>query len=126
MPRRVSDLPAESELEVLSILWREGPSTVRRVHEALQADGRETSMTTTLKTMQIMVEKGFLKCGDKRPAVYAPAVPAERTQAGLVKRLAKKAFEGSMGKLLMRAVQEGDLSAEELREIRRVIEGKKC
>jgi BlaI family transcriptional regulator, penicillinase repressor len=122
MPRRVSDLPAESELEVLSILWREGPSTVRRVHEALQGDGRETSLTTTLKTMQIMVEKGFLKCGDKRPAVYVPTVAAERTQGGLVKRLAKKAFGGSVGKLLVRAVEEGDLSAEELREIRRVIE----
>ncbi len=124
MPRRVSDLPAESELEVLSILWREGPSTVRRVHEILQGDGRETSMTTTLKTMQIMVEKGFLKCGDGRPAVYAAAVPAEKTQGGLVKRLAKKAFAGSMGKLLVRAVQEGDLSAEELKEIRKVIERK--
>ncbi len=124
MPRRISDLPAESELEVLSVLWREGPSTVRRVHELLQADGRDTSLTTTLKTMQIMVEKGFLTCGDKRPAVYAAASPAERTQTGLVKRLAQKAFEGSVGKLLVRAVQEGDLSEAELREIRKVIETK--
>jgi predicted transcriptional regulator len=121
MPRRVSDLPAESELEVLSILWKEGPSTVRRVHELLQADGRGTSLTTTLKTMQVMVEKGFLTCGEERPAVYAATAPAERTQAGLLKRLAQKAFGGSVGKLLVRAVQEGDLSREELAEIRRVI-----
>jgi predicted transcriptional regulator len=122
MPRRISELPAESELEVLSILWREGPSTVRGVHERLQADGRETSLTTTLKTMQIMVEKGFLTCGDERPRVYAAAATAERTQAGLLKRLAQKAFEGSVGKLLVRAVEESDLSREELREIRRLID----
>jgi len=97
MPRRVSEFPAESELEILTILWREGPCTVRRVHELLQEDGRDTSLTTTLKTMQIMVEKGFLTSDGERPRVYAAAEPAERTQAGLLKRLAQRAFAGSVG-----------------------------
>ena len=48
MPRRVSPFPAESELEILTLLWREGPCTVRRVHELVQADGRNTGLTTTL------------------------------------------------------------------------------
>ena len=122
MPRRVSEFPAESELEVLTILWREGPCTVRRVHERLQGDGRATSLTTTLKTMQIMVEKEFLTSGGQRPRVYAAAEPAERTQAGLLKRLTQKAFGGSVGKLLVRAVEDGDLSTEELREIQRLID----
>jgi predicted transcriptional regulator len=125
MPRRVSELPAESELEVLSILWRDGPSTVRHVHESLQGDGRDTSLTTTLKTMQVMVDKGFLRSGDQRPALYSAAAPAEKTQAGLLKRLAQKAFAGSVSKLLVRAVQESNLSPDELREIRRLIDGKR-
>src|SRR3982751_3398779 len=112
MPRRTSDLPTESELEVLAVLWRVGPATVRTVHELLQCDGRETSLTTTLKTMQIMVEKQFLNCNDQRPALYAAASPAERTQAGLLQRLAQRAFAGSVGKLLVRAVQESDLSSQ--------------
>jgi BlaI family transcriptional regulator, penicillinase repressor len=122
MPRRVSEFPAESELEVLTILWREGPCTVRRVHECLQGDGRATSLTTTLKTMQIMVEKGFLTSDGERPRVYAAAEPAARTQVGLLRRLAAKAFDGSVGNLLVRAVEDGDLSKEELREIQRLIE----
>lgn len=125
MPRRVSEYPAESELEILTILWREGPCTVRQVHELLQGDGRGTSLTTTLKTMQIMVEKGFLTSDGERPRVYAAAEPAERTQAGLLKRLAQRAFDGSVGKLLVRAVEDGDLSIDELREIQKLLASKK-
>jgi predicted transcriptional regulator len=122
MPRRVSQYPAESELEVLSILWREGPCTVRQVHELLQADGRNTSMTTTLKTMQIMIDKGFLIRSDTRPHLYSAATPAAQTQAGLLQDLAHKAFDGSVRKMLVRAVQDVGLSADELQEIRRLID----
>lgn len=122
MPRRVSQYPAESELEVLSILWREGPSSVRKVHELLQADGRNTSMTTTLKTMQIMVDKGFLTRSDTRPHLYSASAPAEKTQAGLLQGLAQKAFGGSVRKMVVRAVQDAGLSEEELQEIRRLID----
>jgi predicted transcriptional regulator len=122
MARRSSPFPAEFELEILSILWREGEQTVRQVHEALQADGRGTSLTTTLKTMQIMVEKGFLTSGDARPRRYSAAIPAEETQAGLLRNLVQKAFDGSVRKLMVRAVQDAGLSAEELREIRRLID----
>lgn len=122
MPRRVSDLPAESELEVLSVIWKEGPCTVRRIHEILQADGRQTSLTTTLKTVQIMEEKGFLTGDESRPRVYGASAPAERTQAGLLNKLARIAFGGSVGNLLMRAVKEGDLSNAELKEIRKLID----
>ena len=123
MPRRVSQFPAESELEILSILWREGPCTVRQVHELLQSDGRNTSMTTTLKTMQIMIDKGFLARSDTRPHLYSAATPAEATQAGLLKDLAQKAFYGSVRKMLVRAVQDVGLSRDELREIRKLIDG---
>jgi BlaI family transcriptional regulator, penicillinase repressor len=123
MPRRVSQYPAESELAILSVLWREGPCTVRKVHELLQDDGRDTGMTTTLKTMQIMVEKGFLSRSDTRPHLYSPATPAEETQAGLLKDLAHKAFDGSVRNLLVRAVQDAGLSQDELQEIRRLIDG---
>jgi len=54
----MSEHSHEAELEVLNILWRRGPSTVRDVHEVLQAD-RKTAMTTTLKILQVMTEKGL-------------------------------------------------------------------
>ncbi len=122
MPRRSSAHPTEAELEVLSVLWRQGPATVRQVHQALQAD-RRTGLTTTLKMLQVMTQKGLVDCDDKRPHTYSPAVPQKQTQAGLVRDLARKAFDGSVGKLLVRAVEETELSGRELHEIQTLIDG---
>ena len=120
MPIRPSQHPTEAELEILNVRWRSGASTVRQVHEALQAD-RDTGMTTTLKMMQVMTEKGLLQRDDARPHRYEAASPEEETQAGLLEDLMQKAFDGSMQKLLIRAVERGKLSRDELEEMQRLI-----
>ena len=123
MPRRSSPHPTEAELEVLSVLWRQGPSTVREVHETLQAD-RNTALTTTLKILQVMDEKGLVvRRRDRYPQRYSAAVSEKKTQASLVKDLARRAFKGSVEGLLIRAVEEGELSADELRKVQEVIDG---
>ena len=122
MPRRSSPHPTEAELEVLAVLWQRGPSTVREVHETLQAD-RQTSMTTTLKILQVMTEKGFtVRDEERRPHRYSPSAPAEKTQAGLLADLVQRAFGGSVQKLLVRAVEAGGLTSDELREVRKLID----
>jgi hypothetical protein len=50
-------LPTDAELDVLAVLWRQGASTVREVHEAL---GKDSGYTTTLKQLQLMFEKGLV------------------------------------------------------------------
>ena len=122
MPTRPSPHPTEAELEALTVLWRRGPSTVRQVHEALQAD-RKTSLTTTLKILQVMTEKGLIVRGDEtRPHQYRPTKPEKKTQLGLLRELAQQAFDGSVSKLLVRAVQDGGLSASELAQVRKLID----
>src|SRR5437764_12821811 len=121
MPARTSIHPTTAELQVLSILWRRGPSTVRDVHQLLQAD-RTTSLTTTLKILQVMTDKGLTTRTDSRPQLYAAAKPAEKTQAGLLRDLVRRAFDGSVRKLMVRAVEDGGLTGDELREIQRLIE----
>ena len=59
MARHKRPGPTDRELAILSVLWSQGPSTVRAVHEALHPDS-QTGYTTTLKLMQIMAEKGLL------------------------------------------------------------------
>ena len=121
MPRRSSPHPTEAELEILAILWQQGPSTVRQVHEVLQAD-RQTGLTTTLKLLQVMTDKGLTVRNDARPHQYSAATPAEDTQAGLLDDLVQKAFGGSVRKLLIRAVEDAGLDADELREIQKRID----
>ena len=52
--------PTDSELEILHILWENGPSSVRYINDMLN-ERRDVGYTTTLKLMQIMNEKGLVK-----------------------------------------------------------------
>jgi predicted transcriptional regulator len=120
MPKRPSPHPTEAELEVLAILWRRGAGTVREIHTVVQAV-RQTSLTTTLKTVQVMTEKGLVLCSGDRPHRYTAAAPEERTQAGMLKDLVQRAFDGSAQKLLVRLVKAGGVTYEELGDIAKLI-----
>lgn len=115
--------PSDGELAVLRVLWDRGPSTVRQVHEAIQ--NRGVRYTTTLKTMQVMAEKGLVSRDEaNRSHIYAAAVAEAPTQRRLVSDLLDKAFAGCAGKLVMQALAAGDISAEELKDIRRLLRGR--
>ena len=120
MPKRPSPHPTEAELEILSILWRRGPSTVRQVHDVVLTQ-RSTSLTTTLKTLQIMTDKGLVLASDERPHRYTAAAAEEQTQAGMLQDLLAKAFDGSAQKLMVRLVEAGGISGEELDDIARLV-----
>lgn len=120
MPKRPSPHPTEAELEVLSILWRRGAGTVREVHAVVEAV-RRTSLNTTLKTLQVMTEKGLVLCSDERPHRYTAAAPEERTQAGMLKDLVQRAFDGSAEKLLVRLVNADGVTEKELDAIAKLI-----
>lgn len=114
--------PTEAELELLRILWSRGPSTVRAIHESLGAE-KETGYTTTLKILQKMTDKGLvLRDESDRSHVYSAAIKAEQTQRQLVRDLLQKAFGGSPAQLVVQALSEKKASADELAEIRRLLD----
>ena len=114
--------PTDSELEILSVLWTHGPCTVRQVHENL-SDDSPRGYTTVLKLMQIMSDKGLVKRDEKQRAhIYRANCSREDTQQALLTNLRDKAFNGSAGKLVMRALSGNKASKDELKEIRRLLE----
>src|SRR5688572_6225024 len=123
MARPPSAQPTEVELEILRVLWRLGPATVRQAHQELVKAGRRgTGYSTTLKMMQVMRDKGLLARDDSvRPQLYRPAASQRRTQLGLLDDLLRKAFGGSITKLLMRAVADRRVSADDLAEMQKLI-----
>lgn len=122
MARPSSSQPTEVELQILGVLWERGPSTVREVHDAL-AEHRETGYSTTLKMMQVMLEKGLLRRNDDvRPQLYRAAKTQSRTQVQMLDDLTQKVFHGSAMRLVMRMLSSGRLSADELAEIQRLME----
>lgn len=113
--------PTDAELAILQVLWNRGPSTVRQVFETL-ADARETGYTTTLKLMQIMAEKGLVVRDESaRTHIYAAKASRDKTQQHLVTDLLDRAFGGSAATLVMQALSSHTTSAEELKDIERLI-----
>jgi predicted transcriptional regulator len=114
--------PTAGELAILHVLWTRGPSTVREVHEQLNAE-RPTGYTTVLKLLQIMAEKNLVRRDEARRAhVYRARIPRERTQAQLVGDLVDRVFGGSASRLVMHALSSKRASAKELAEIRRTLD----
>ncbi len=114
--------PSEAELEILQILWKDGPSTVRIIHEKLNKK-REVGYTTTLKTMQRMNEKKLLiRKDDDRSHIYTAGIKEEETQSALVDRVLETAFGGSALKLVMRTLGSKSASKEELKKIREYLD----
>jgi predicted transcriptional regulator len=113
-------LPTDAELDILATLWRLGPATVREVHDAL---GKDCGYTTTLKQMQLMTEKGLLTRSERfRSHVYEPAVPQEQMQKQIAGDLLHRVFGGSASSLVMGALAAKPASADELAEIRKMID----
>ena len=119
-----ADKPTEGELEILSVLWNTGPATVRQVHREIAAlRGQPVAYTTVLKLLQIMTEKGLVAREESsRAHVYRAAVEKEQTQRRLLADLRDKAFGGSAAQLIMQALSGPPATAEELQEIREMLD----
>ncbi len=114
--------PSDAQLAVLNVLWDRGPCTVREVHEALE-DGQRRGYTTTLKLMQIMAEKGLVARDESRRShVYSPRTPEGQMQDRLLDDLVDKAFRGSAARLALRALSRRRASAQELAQIRALLD----
>ena len=113
--------PTDREQEILGILWKRGPCTVKQINEEMNKN-EQTGYTTTLKLMQIMHEKGLLVRDDsKYKHIYKPALSEEKTQRQIVGDMLDKAFSGSAAKLVMRLLSSKKLSANELDNIKKFI-----
>jgi BlaI family penicillinase repressor len=122
MPSVSPSLPTSSELEILQVIWRRGPSTVREVYRTLSAE-REVGYSTVLKFMQIMTDKGtLLRDESVRPQIYRAARPQRQTQQGIVRDLVARAFGGSSAGLVMQALSDKKASADERRQIRELLD----
>ena len=122
MPKRSMPIPTKAELAILRVLWENGLCTVREVHEQLNRS-QPVVYTTTLRQMQDMFEKGLLERDESKWAhVYSPAAPEEQTLRQVARDLLDRAFGGSAEKLVMHALQDRKLSAEELARIRKLLD----
>ena len=110
--------PTESELEILQIVWEKKHCTVREVHEVLEKN-KEAGYTTTLKLMQIMLEKGLVeRDSSAKTHIYKPLVNQQKTQEHLLSKMINNVFNGSASRMVMQALGNHQASKEELEAIK--------
>ena len=120
-PRKTNPRPSDAEIDILNVLWKTGPATVRRIHEEI-SKAKPSRYTTTLKLMQIMNVKGLLNRDDsERSHVYSPVIPQEHAQQQLAVDLMQRAFTGSLRGLVLGALGGRRATKQELAELRGLI-----
>jgi BlaI family penicillinase repressor len=114
--------PTEKELEILQILWRKGPVSVKDVHEEMGGD-EQNGYTTILKLLQIMHEKGLAtrqKSGKLH--LYKAVASQELTRQFMLDKMIHTVFQGSAMQMVLSALGNQTSSKEELMEIKRYLE----
>lgn len=122
MDKKRNIKPTESELEILQILWEEETATVKEINDIINKR-KPIGYTTTLKTIQIMFEKGLVKREKVgRSHTYSAAIKKAETQQALLDKILDSAFGGSASNLVMQALGNKKTSKQELEEIKKMIE----
>lgn len=122
MTRPASRFPTELELEILKILWTDGPSTVRHVRDAL-SETRDLAYTSVMTMMGIMTDKGYLRRAKKGGGyVYRPKIDRERTMSDMLGDTVSRVFDGSAKAAVLHLIESGEIDEDELKELHRLIE----
>jgi BlaI family penicillinase repressor len=124
MARRLPALGAQ-ELAIMKVVWRLKDASVRDVYETMR-ERRSVAYTTVMTMMNTLEGKGYLKKQlDGRAFRYRPAVPEQRVVGTMVREFVERVFDGGAGALLTHLVTDSNLTDEERRRLRRLIdEGK--
>lgn len=114
--------PSELELQVLSVLWRKGPSSVRQVLEAMP-DGKKRSYTTVLTVLQLLEGKRLVShTNEGRAHVYRAAASRKQVLGPILRNLVARVFGGSATEAVQALLGESSVSEGELAQIQGVLE----
>jgi BlaI family transcriptional regulator, penicillinase repressor len=114
--------PTKAELDILRVLWTEGPLSVRQVRNLLDRS-KPTGYTSVLKTMQIMTEKGLVERDDTvRPQIYKARYSQDRTQKQMLTDLIQRVYGGSVRALVLHALGTRNLSPADLEAMQKLLD----
>lgn len=111
---------SDRELDIMSVIWRNGSGTVAEVRQSLSD---ELAYTSVLKIMQILEAKGALR-HESEGRAYRYFAIASSQDAGdrAINRILDKMFHGSAELLLARLVSDSDISPDEIGRMRALLD----
>ena len=126
MARPTSDHPTELELQILRILWEDSPLPVREIRDELARLGRDLAHTSVITTLNIMVRKRYLRRKKEgKGYLFSPRRSRQDVSSRMLGDVVERLYDGSPAAALLALLDGSNVDADELRELRRLIERKK-
>lgn len=119
MPRKPSKIFTDKEIEIMRLLWSMGEATIKQLQEKLSGDRHYNSVLTIVRVLE---KKGHLTHReDGRTFIYRAKESPEKARKKVLSHLVKQVFGGSASSLVLNLVEAGDLTREDLDQIRKQI-----
>jgi len=116
MARRAAETFTDKELEIMKVIWEVGEATAREIQERLPGERHYNSVLTIIRVLE---RKGHLTHRQQGKAhVYRARQQPEKSRSRVLGHLIKQVFGGSAASLVLHLIETGDLTEEDLREVR--------
>lgn len=116
----------ELQLSVMQALWCLEEGSVAEVRSALQEDGRDLAPTTVATLLHRLAEQGWVQHRTEgRRLLYRAKVARSDAAKGALRQVISAFFSGKPSILAAHLLDSEDVSAEELREMRRLLAKRK-
>jgi predicted transcriptional regulator len=111
------------ELQIMQVLWSEGPGNVQHVQQSLSG---EPAYTTVQTILNILHRKGRVERVLKgRSYTYRPVGSKEKVLGQAVRDLVERMFGGSSEELVMSLVKSRQVDLKRIADLSRKVEARK-
>ncbi len=121
MARPASEILTERESQIMDVLWSAGEATAERVRESLAGQPHDSTVRTLLR---ILRDKGYVRLVGRQPVIYRPVVSRRKVQRKATRSLLERFFGGSANALVLRLLEDEELTPKQLAELKRERKGR--
>jgi predicted transcriptional regulator len=117
--KKAPDSLTPLELQIMQVLWREGPGNVQHVQKNLPA-GTDLAYTTVQTMLTVLQRKARVRRTlNGRAFDYQAVVSEEKILGQAVRDLVERMFGGSSEELVMSLIKSREIDLERLAELSR-------
>ncbi len=114
----------EAELQLMNCIWSLGSCTVKEVQTEVSKE-KDLAYTSVATIMKILEGKGILKSIKSDKAhIYTSLISKEDYEKQSLDYLAENLFQGDSSVMVMRLLDSSNLSTQELKAIREVLDSR--
>ena len=120
------DLPqiSEAEFEVMKIIWKYAPISTNAIIEQLTKTTRWSPKTIQTMLLRLVKKGALAHKKEGRIFVYTPLIPRDEYRSRASKHFLDRFYDGALGSMVLNFIKEDQLSPDEIRELRDLLDGK--